>query len=71
MKNVRGKVKKAIIPMAGMGTRFLPFSKILPKELWPLVDKPIIQYIIEEIKASGIKEIIFIKNPRGKISSDY
>ena len=71
MKNVRGKVKKAIIPMAGMGTRFLPFSKILPKELWPLVDKPIIQYIIEEIKASGIKEIIFIKNPRRKISSDY
>ncbi len=57
------RVNKAIIPIAGLGTRFLPLSKVLPKELFPLVDKPIIQYIIEEAAASGIKEIIFVIRP--------
>jgi len=42
------EVKKAIIPIAGLGTRFLPLSKVVPKEFWPLVDKPILQYIVEE-----------------------
>jgi len=60
-------VKKAIIPIAGLGTRFLPLSKVLPKELWPLVDKPVIQYIVEEAAISGIKEIIFV-NRRGENS---
>jgi len=64
-------VKKAIIPIAGLGTRFLPLSKVLPKELWPLVDKPVIQYIVEEVKASGIKEIIFVDRPGRKLVSDY
>src|SRR4030042_2805998 len=65
------KVKKAIIPIAGLGTRFLPLSKVLPKELWPLADKPIIQYIIEEAQASGIKEIIFVNRPDKKEIPKY
>jgi len=64
-------IKKAIIPIAGLGTRFLPLSKVLPKELWPLVDKPIIQYIVEEVKQSGISEIIFVISPEKKIVFDY
>lgn len=56
------KVRKAIIPVAGMGTRFLPATKAIPKELLPLVDKPVIQYIVEELRESGIEEIIFITN---------
>jgi len=64
-------IKKAIIPIAGLGTRFLPLSKVLPKELWPLVDKPVIQYIIEEAQASGIKEIIFVNRPEKKEIPKY
>lgn len=60
------KVKKAIIPAAGLGTRFLPFTKSVPKEMLPIVDKPTIQYIIEEIVASGIDEILII-NGRNKV----
>lgn len=59
-RNYYPLIKKAVIPVAGLGTRFLPLSKALPKELFPLVDKPAIQYIIEEAQASGIKEIIFV-----------
>jgi len=65
------EIKKAIIPIAGLGTRFLPLSKVVPKELWPVVDKPVIQYIIEEAKLSGISEIIFVTSPGKKIISDY
>ena len=65
------KIKKAIIPIAGLGTRFLPLSKVLPKELFPLVDKPVIQYIIEEAQASGIKKIIFVNRPDKKEVQDY
>lgn len=54
------KVRKAIIPAAGLGTRFLPFTKSSPKEMLPLIDKPTIQYIIEEAVASGIEEIVII-----------
>ncbi len=64
-------VKKAIIPIAGSATRFLPLSKILPKEFWPLVDKPAIQYIIEEIIGSGIKEAVFVSKPGEKTLFDY
>lgn len=64
-------ITKAIIPIAGLGTRFLPLSKVLPKELLPLVDKPAIQYIIEEVRASGIQEIIFVTRPREKEVLDY
>lgn len=60
------KVTKAVIPAAGLGTRFLPFTKSIPKEMLPIVDTPTIQYIIEEIVASGIKEILII-NGRNKV----
>src|SRR3989338_4364638 len=65
------EIKKAIIPIAGMGTRFLPLSLAVSKEFFPLVDKPIIQYIIEEVKKSGIKEIVFIISPRQKMIFNY
>lgn len=54
------KVKKAIIPAAGLGTRFLPATKALPKEMLNIVDKPALQYIVEEVVASGIEEILII-----------
>ncbi len=54
------RIKKAIIPVAGMGTRFLPATKAQPKEMLPVVDKPVIQYIVEEAVAAGIEEIIFV-----------
>lgn len=65
------KVTKAIIPIAGLGTRFLPLSKVLPKEFFPLIDKPAIQYIIDEAKNSGIKEIIFVNRPEKKEIQRY
>lgn len=58
-------VKKVIIPVAGLGTRFLPATKAQPKEMLPIVDKPIIQYLVEEAVASGISEVIFVTG-RGK-----
>ena len=65
------EVKRAIIPIAGLGTRFLPLSKIVPKEFLPLVDKPAIQYIIEEVKRSGITEIVFVVNKKEKTILSY
>ncbi|HQQ45774.1 MAG TPA: sugar phosphate nucleotidyltransferase, partial [Bacillota bacterium] len=54
------RVKKAIIPAAGLGTRFLPATKAQPKEMLPIVDKPTIQYIVEEAIDSGIEEILIV-----------
>jgi UTP--glucose-1-phosphate uridylyltransferase len=65
------EIKKVIIPIAGLGTRFLPLSRAISKEFFPLVDKPIIQYIIEEVKKSGIKEIIFVTSPGQKTILNY
>ncbi|MFA4930258.1 MAG: UTP--glucose-1-phosphate uridylyltransferase GalU [Patescibacteria group bacterium] len=59
------KIKKAIIPAAGFGTRFLPATKAMPKEMIPVIDKPVIQYIVEEIVDAGIEEILIITG-RGK-----
>lgn len=59
------KVKKAILPVAGFGTRFLPATKAQPKEMLPVVDKPVIQYLVEEAVAAGIEDIIFVTG-RGK-----
>ena len=59
------KIKKAVIPAAGLGTRVLPASKAIPKEMLPIVDKPAIQYIVEEAVAAGITDILIITN-RGK-----
>lgn len=59
------KIKKAILPVAGFGTRFLPATKAQPKEMLPIVDKPVVQYLVEEAVASGIEEIVFVTG-RGK-----
>ena len=66
------KVRKAIIPAAGLGTRFLPATKALPKEMLPIVDKPTIQFIVEEAKASGIEDILIVtgKN-KGAIENHF
>ncbi len=65
------KVRKAVIPAAGWGTRFLPATKAQPKEMLPIVDKPAIQYIIEEAVASGIEDIIFITGRNKKALEDH
>ena len=65
------KVRKAIIPAAGLGTRFLPATKAQPKEMLPIVDKPTIQYIIEEAVASGIEEILIITGRNKKSLEDH
>ncbi|APF24415.1 UTP-glucose-1-phosphate uridylyltransferase [Clostridium butyricum 5521] len=65
------KIRKAIIPAAGLGTRFLPATKAQPKEMLPIVDKPTIQYIIEEAVASGIEEILIITGRNKKCIEDH
>ena len=65
------KVHKAIIPAAGLGTRFLPATKAQPKEMLPVVDKPTLQYIIEEAVESGIKEILIITGRNKKSIEDH
>src|ERR1700712_2386920 len=58
-------VRKAVFPVAGLGTRFLPQTKTMPKEMLPVVDKPLIQYAVEEARAAGIEEFVFVTS-RGK-----
>lgn len=65
------KIRKAVIPVAGMGTRFLPATKAVAKEMLPIVNKPTLQYIIEECVASGIEEILLITSPYKKIIEDH
>ncbi len=65
------KVRKAVIPAAGLGTRMLPATKTVPKEMLPLVDKPVIQYIIEEAVASGIEDILIVTNRAKSAMDDY
>lgn len=65
------KVKKAIIPAAGLGTRFLPATKAMPKEMLPIVDKPTIQYIVEEAIASGIESIIIVTGKGKRAIEDH
>ena len=68
---MRNKVTKAIFPVAGLGTRFLPATKSVPKEIMTLVDRPLVQYAIDEARAAGIKEFIFVTS-RGKSAlEDY
>ena len=57
------KIKKAILPVAGLGTRFLPATKATPKEMLAIIDKPLVQYAVEEAIEIGIEEIIFITSP--------
>lgn len=65
------KITKAVIPAAGLGTRVLPATKSMPKEMYPIVDKPAIQYIVEEAVNSGITDILIITNRGKNIIEDY
>jgi len=65
------KIQKAIIPAAGLGTRFLPATKSMPKEMLPIVDKPIIQYVVEEAVASGITDIIIVTSANKRPLEDH
>jgi UTP--glucose-1-phosphate uridylyltransferase len=65
MRNSSHKIRKAVFPVAGLGTRFLPATKAIPKEMLPIVDKPVIQYAVEEAHAAGIEQFIFVTG-RGK-----
>src|ERR1700692_2495986 len=64
-------IRKAVLPVAGLGTRILPASKVIPKELLPLVDKPTLQYIVEEAVAAGIEEIIFVSARSKRAIEDH
>src|SRR3990167_2312639 len=65
------KVTKAVFPVAGLGTRFLPATKATPKEMMPIVDKPLIQYAVEEAVAAGITELIFVTNSSKRAIEDH
>ena len=65
------KVRKAVFPAAGLGTRFLPATKAQPKEMLPLVDKPTIQYVVEEAVASGLEEIILVTGRNKRAIEDH
>jgi UTP--glucose-1-phosphate uridylyltransferase len=64
-------IKKAVIPVAGLGTRFLPATKAQPKEMLPIVDKPVIQYIVEEAVSAGIKQIVFVTGKHKRAIEDH
>lgn len=68
---MENKIRKVVIPAAGLGTRFLPQTKAMPKEMLPVVDKPIIQYVVEEIVASGIQDIIIITGQNKRAIEDH
>ncbi len=64
-------VRKAVFPVAGLGTRFLPATKVMPKELLPLHDRPVIQHAVEEARAAGIEEFIFVTTPRKELLTKH
>lgn len=64
-------IRKAVIPAAGMGTRFLPQTKAMPKEMLPIVDKPVIQYVVEEAVASGIEDIVIVTGAQKRAIEDH
>ena len=64
-------VRKVVIPAAGLGTRFLPITKAQPKEMLPVVDKPVIQYVVEEAVASGIDDIIIVTGRNKRAIEDH
>ena len=70
MTTNRKRVRKAVLPVAGLGTRFLPATKAMPKEMLPVVDKPLIQYAVEECIASGIEHVIFVTGRRKNAIED-
>lgn len=68
---MKTNVKKGVITVAGMGTRFLPATKAMPKEMLPVLDKPVVQYIVEEMANSGITEIIFVTSSQKRAIEDH
>jgi UTP--glucose-1-phosphate uridylyltransferase len=68
MAALNSKVRKAVIPVAGLGTRMLPATKAIPKEMLPLVDKPLIQYVVNECIAAGITEIVLVTHSSKTLS---
>src|SRR3546814_604993 len=64
-------IRKAVFPVAGLGTRFLPATKAMPKEMLPIVDKPLIQYAVEEAIAAGITDLIFITGRNKRAIEDH
>ena len=71
MKNRVQKIRKAVIPAAGFGTRFLPQTKAMPKEMLPIVDKPVIQYVVEELVDSGITDIVIVTGWHKRAIEDH
>jgi UTP--glucose-1-phosphate uridylyltransferase len=71
IKFIMQKIRKVVIPAAGFGTRFLPQTKALPKEMLPVVDKPIIQYVVEEVVNSGIEDIIIVTGSTKRAIEDH
>ena len=65
------RVRKAVFPVAGLGTRFLPATKVMPKEMLPLVDKPLIQYAVEEARAAGIEDFAFVSSAGKALMEDH
>lgn len=65
------QIKKAVFPVAGLGTRFLPATKASPKEMLPLIDKPLVQYVVEEAVASGIEQILFVTGRNKRAIEDH
>ncbi|KKU09150.1 MAG: Nucleotidyl transferase, partial [Candidatus Woesebacteria bacterium GW2011_GWB1_45_5] len=65
------KIRKAVIPAAGFGTRFLPQTKAMPKEMLPIVDKPVIQYVVEEAVESGIEDIVIVTGASKRAIEDH
>jgi UTP--glucose-1-phosphate uridylyltransferase len=65
------KIKKAVIPAAGFGTRFLPQTKAMPKEMLPIVDKPVIQYVVEEVVQSGVENVIIVTGANKRAIEDH
>ena len=68
---MQSKIRKAVFPVAGLGTRFLPATKAMPKELLPIIDKPLIQYAAEEAVAAGMDTLIFITGRNKRAIEDH
>jgi UTP--glucose-1-phosphate uridylyltransferase len=71
MNNVQKKIRKAVFPVAGLGTRFLPATKAIPKEMLTVVDKPVIQYVVDEAREAGIEHFIFVTGRNKGVIEDY
>ncbi len=65
------KIRKAVFPVAGLGTRFLPATKAIPKEMLPVVDRPVIQYVVDEAREAGIEHFIFVTGRNKAVIEDH